>query len=80
MTDLRTAVADAVRDHVAPAMGLDPADIDVVAVDDGIASLRLGGACAGCPATIPPMLMQLEAELKRHVPAVEFVEAVGGVT
>lgn len=75
MTNYQAAVA-AVRDHVAPAMGLDPAEIEVVAVEDGIASLRLSGACAGCPATIHPMLMRMEAELKRHVPAVEFVEAV----
>ncbi len=76
MTDLRATVAAAVRDHVAPALGLDPSGIEVVAVADGIASLRLSGVCAGCPATIHPMLMQMEAELKQHVPAVEFVEAV----
>ena len=32
--------------------------------------------CASCPAGLPVLLMEMEAELKRHVPEVEFLEAV----
>jgi Fe-S cluster biogenesis protein NfuA len=60
----------------APTLGLDPAGIEVVAVADGIASVRLSGACAACPASIPTILAGLEAELRRHAPEVEFLEAV----
>jgi Fe-S cluster biogenesis protein NfuA len=60
----------------APVLGLDPAGVEVVAVADGIASVRLSGACAACPASIPTILAGLEAELRRHVPEVEFLEAV----
>ena len=76
MTDLMARVQAALRDHVAPTMGLDIDELAVVAVEDGIASLRLAGACASCPAGLPALLAELEAELKRHVPEVEFVEAV----
>lgn len=76
MTTLIERTRAAVRDHVAPAMGLDAGEITVVAVEDGIASLRLAGACASCPAGLPVLLMEMEAELKRHVPEVEFLEAV----
>jgi len=69
-------VRAALRDHVAPAMGLDADELAVVAVEDGIASLRLAGACASCPAGLPALLAELEAELTRRVPEVEFVEAV----
>ena len=76
MPDLRDKVASAVRDYVAPALGYDPADMEVTAVEDGIASLRLAGACAGCAGGVPTLVALIEAELKRHVPEVEFVEAV----
>jgi len=76
VTDLMERVRAALRDHVAPAMGLDADELAVVAVEDGIASLRLAGACASCPAGLPALLAELEAELTRRVPEVEFVEAV----
>jgi Fe-S cluster biogenesis protein NfuA len=75
-TDLKTRVAYALRVHAAPSVGLDGAGIQVVDVADGIASVRLTGACAACPASIPTILAGLEAELRRHVPEVEFLEAV----
>lgn len=72
---LKDRVAHALT-AAAPALGLDPAGIEVVAVADGIASVRLSGACAACPASIPAILTGLEAEVRRHVPGVEFLEAV----
>ena len=76
MSELKDRVQTALRDHVAPAMGLDPAELTAVAVEDGIASVRLAGACASCPAGLPALLAEIEAELRRQVPEVEFVEAV----
>lgn len=76
MNDLHARVAEAMRCHVAPAMDLDPAEVEVVEVADGIASVRLAGACASCPATIPMLLTGLEAELRRYVPEVDIIEAV----
>jgi Fe-S cluster biogenesis protein NfuA len=73
---LMDRVAHALTAHAAPALGLDPAGVKVVEVADGIASVRLSGACAACPASIPTILTGLEAELRRHVPEVEFLEAV----
>jgi Fe-S cluster biogenesis protein NfuA len=69
-------VHTAIQNHIAPEMGLNGEEITVVAVEDGIASLRLGGACASCPASLPVLMQQLETELHRHVPEVEMVEAV----
>jgi Fe-S cluster biogenesis protein NfuA len=73
---LRDRVQAALRTHAAPTLGLDPTGLEVVAVADGIASVRLSGACAACPASIPTILTGLERELRRHVPEVEFLEAV----
>lgn len=76
MSDLHARVTEAIRIHAAPAMELDGSVIEVVAVDDGIASLRLNGACSGCPATVVTLLTGLEHELRKHVPEIEFLEAV----
>ena len=73
---LRDRVQRVLRVEIAPALELDGAGIEVVGVADGIASVRLTGACSGCPATILAILTGLEAELRRHVPGVEFVEVV----
>ena len=74
--DLHARVAEAMRCHAAPAMDLNPAEVEVVAVADGIASVRLAGACASCPATIPMLITGLEGELRKHVPEVDIIEAV----
>jgi Fe-S cluster biogenesis protein NfuA len=66
----------ALRSHAAPAMNLNADEIAVVGFSDGIASLRLAGACASCPATITTLIMGLEAELRQHVPELEIIEAV----
>ena len=78
MTDptLTARVAAVLRDHAAPALGLDPDALAVVAVDDGIASVRLGAACASCPATLPALLAELERVVRDHVPEVDLLEAV----
>ncbi|MFO0847062.1 MAG: NifU family protein [Gemmataceae bacterium] len=70
-------IAAELREHVAPALGLDPAAVEAVAVENGIATVRLTEACASCPASLPLLVAELEAELKARVPEVEIVEAVG---
>jgi len=48
----------------------------VVAVEDGIASVRLAGVCASCPSSLMTVVTGMEAELRKHVPEVEMIEAV----
>jgi Fe-S cluster biogenesis protein NfuA len=74
---LLTRVQAALRDHAAPVFGLNAALIEVLAVEDGIASVRLAGACSSCPASLTTIILGLEQELKKHVPEVEMIEAVG---
>jgi Fe-S cluster biogenesis protein NfuA len=76
MSTLQERVEAAIRQYAAPSMGLIGEEIDVVEVADGIASLRLSGACASCPASLSVIITGLEQELKKHVPEVEMIEAV----
>jgi Fe-S cluster biogenesis protein NfuA len=72
---LTTRVDHALRTEVFPALGLDGGGIEVLGVENGIATVRLG-ACGGCPATLLSVVTQLEQELRRHVPEVEILEVV----
>ncbi|MBX9625329.1 MAG: NifU family protein [Gemmataceae bacterium] len=76
MTDLKARVESALRDDIAPALRLDGGEIEVLDVSDGVAQVRLSGACAGCPATIMTVITSLEDELRKKVPEVEVIEAV----
>jgi Fe-S cluster biogenesis protein NfuA len=60
---------------VFPALGLDSQGLEVVGVENGIATVRLG-SCGGCPATLLSVITQIEQELRRHVPEVEILEVV----
>jgi Fe-S cluster biogenesis protein NfuA len=76
MKELRSRVEHILKAEIAPALLLDGNGIDVLDVSDGIAQVRLSGACAGCPATIMTVITSLEAELRKRVPEVEVIEAV----
>ena len=75
--DLKARVGQALKEQVAPALLLDGNGIEVLDVSDGIAQVRLTGVCAGCPATIMTIITSLESELRKLVPEVEVLEAVG---
>ena len=76
MRDLRSRVEHVLKTDIAASLMLDGNGIEVLDVSDGIAQVRLSGACAGCPATIMTVITSLESELRKHVPEVEVIEAV----
>ena len=76
MTELSDRIGAVLRERIAPALGLDADALTLAAFADGVASVRLSAACAGCAVGIPALIAQIEDELRRHVPEVEVVEAV----
>ena len=76
MADLRDRVEAVLRTDVAPVFELDGNAIEVLDVDRGCARVRLNGACSGCPATVMFLIRGIEEELRRHVPEIEYLEAV----
>jgi Fe-S cluster biogenesis protein NfuA len=74
--DLKTRVEQTLKCHVAPALELDGTTIEVLDVTDGVARLRLNGACSGCPATIWTLINGIEQELRQRIPEIEYLEAV----
>ena len=52
-------------------------DVELVTVsEDGVVSVRLQGACKGCPMAQQTLKMGIEAMLKEQLPEVQSVEAV----
>lgn len=74
--ELRDRLQFILREEIAPELEFDGGEIEVVKVEDGIASVRLGSLCSSCPATLTLIVMQLEAELRERMPEIEILEAV----
>ena len=55
----------------------DGGDVELVDVsDEGVVSVRLVGACHGCPGATMTLRLGIERILKAQVPEVKMVEAV----
>ena len=66
----------AVLEQIRPALQADGGDVELVGVDDGVVSLKLTGACDGCPMASMTLKMGIERVLKGQVPEVKEVVAV----
>ena len=67
-----------VIDEIRPLLQADGGDIELVSVeeDTGVVSVRLQGACKGCPGAQMTLKMGVERRLKDKVPEVSEVVAV----
>lgn len=63
-------------DNVRPALQRDGGDVELVDVVDGVVSVRLTGACKGCPMSQMTLKNGIEKYLKKEVPEVVRVESV----
>jgi Fe-S cluster biogenesis protein NfuA len=63
----------AVIESFRPFIQADGGDIDFVSCDDGVVSVRLRGACSGCPHAAMTLKMGVERHLKECVPEVKEV-------
>jgi Fe-S cluster biogenesis protein NfuA len=63
---------------IRPYLQADGGDIELVGVDEdsGVVSVRLQGACKGCPGAAMTLKMGVERHLKEKVPEVNEVVAV----
>ena len=71
--ELLASILDAIR----PSLRADGGDLEFVDVDsDGVVSLRLLGACAGCSLSDFTLSGSIERVVRAHVPGVTAVKAV----
>jgi Fe-S cluster biogenesis protein NfuA len=74
--DLKAKVARILATEVEPILQLSSGVMEVLDVTDGIVRLRLGDACASCPSSVTLVVMELEQELRKRIPEIEYLEAV----
>jgi Fe-S cluster biogenesis protein NfuA len=80
-TEPQSGIAKRVQDvidRIRPLLQADGGDIQVVSIDEptGKVSVRLQGACRGCPGAAMTLKMGVERHLKEKVPEVTEVIAV----
>ena len=61
---------------IRPSLQADGGDVELVDVKDGVVSVRLKGACAGCPMSTMTLKNGIERFLKEKIPAVKEVVGV----
>ncbi len=62
-------------EKIRPMLQRDGGDVELVDVRDGIVTVRLRGACRGCPMSQMTLKNGIEKLLKREVPEVVAVQA-----
>ena len=72
---IREKVEKAIEE-IRPNLQADGGDIELVDVENGIAKVRLKGACAGCPMSTMTIKWGVENFLKRKIPEISKVETV----
>lgn len=79
MTDQQRHRFDAVLVLVRPHLAADHGDIELVSFDEatGILELRFLGACRSCAMSAMTLRAGIERVIRRHLPEVRRVEAVG---
>jgi Fe-S cluster biogenesis protein NfuA len=74
--DAETRVRRAL-DEVRPYLQSHGGDVELMAIDGGVARLRLEGTCDGCPSSATTMRLAVEDAIARAAPELERVEAEG---
>lgn len=66
-----------VIERIRPAVQSDGGDVELVEVTkEGVARIRLHGACVGCPSSSMTLHMGIERNVKEKVPEITGVEQV----
>ncbi len=66
---------EGVLDQIRPHLQADGGDVEFVGIDDGVVTVRLTGACHGCPMSQMTLKNGVEKVLKENIPEIKSVEA-----
>ncbi len=63
-------------DKIRPALRADGGDVELVDVKDGVATVRLTGACGSCPMSTMTLKMGVERVVMEEVPEIKELIAI----
>lgn len=75
MEALRERVEEAL-DTIRPAIAMDGGNVELVDIDQGVVTLRMMGACGGCPMSTMTLKRGIEERLRNMVPGIERVDSI----
>ena len=61
---------------IRPVLKADGGDLELIDVKDGVVTIKLLGACVGCPSSQMTLKMGIERRLKEEVPEIKEVIAI----
>ena len=68
-------IKELIDQRVRPAVAMDGGDISFCSFENGIVTLQMKGACAGCPSSTATLKMGIENMLRHYIPEVVEVKA-----
>ena len=74
-TEVVKQIKDLIDQRVRPAVAMDGGDISFCSFEDGVVTLQMKGACAGCPSSTATLKMGIEHMFRHYIPEVEEVKA-----
>jgi Fe-S cluster biogenesis protein NfuA len=76
--NLKGRVVHCLNVDLRPALQANGVDIEVLEVSEGVVRVRLQGSCSSCPSAVMAVIMEVEQELRKRIPEVNYLEAVAG--
>jgi Fe-S cluster biogenesis protein NfuA len=74
--ELLERIERVMKEQVRPMLHMEGGHIEVLDIHDGVLRVRLHGTCSGCPSTVLAVIMEIEQQLRKHVPEVAYLEAL----
>ena len=74
-TEVVKQIKELIDQRVRPAVAMDGGDITFCSFEDGVVTLQMKGACAGCPSSTATLKMGIENMLRHYIPEVLEVKA-----
>lgn len=75
---MKEAVRRALENKVRPAIQLDGGDVELLGVENGVVTVRMFGACDGCPLSPVTLRAGIERILRDEIPDIREVVAIEG--
>jgi Fe-S cluster biogenesis protein NfuA len=63
-------------DTIRPAIAMDGGNVELLDIEDGVVTLRMMGACGGCPMSTMTLKRGIEERLRALVPGIVRVDAI----
>ena len=76
MQEIIQKIKDILENEIKPMLAQDGGSIEFVSFKDGILSVKLRGACAGCPMSDMTLKMTVEKILKEKTPEIKEVVSI----